>query len=70
MRLLLGRRRLDSLADCCQQLPSARWAAAPLANDKAGFRPAFCDDVCDKVVKQPLHTCAGGSRRAKQRLVP
>jgi hypothetical protein len=26
--------------------------------------------VRDKVVKQPLHTRAGGSRRAQQRFVP
>ena len=67
--LLFGMRR-DALADFSQQLPSACRIAALLANHKAGFRLALGDDVRDKVVKQPLHTRAGGSRRTQQRFVP
>jgi hypothetical protein len=67
--LLFGMRR-DALADFSQQLPSACRIAALLAHHKTGFSLALGDDVRDKVVKQPLHTRAGGSRRAQQRFVP
>ena len=59
-----------TFADSTQQLPSMCRIAALLACHKTGFRRAFRDDVRDKVVKQPLHTRAGGSRRAQQRFVP
>jgi hypothetical protein len=67
--LSFGMRR-DALADYSQQLPTACRIATLLAHHKAGFRLALGDDVRDKVVKQPLHTRAGGSRRTQQRFVP
>ena len=62
--------RHDALTDFSEQLSTTRRIAALLACDKAGFRLPLGDDVRDKVVKQPLHTRAGGSCRAQQRFVP
>ena len=38
-----------------------------LARRKAGFRLALRDDMGDKVIKQPLHACAGGAGHPEQR---
>ena len=62
--------RRDALADFSQQLPTARRIAALLTHYKPGFCLPLGNDVRDKVVKQPLHTRAGGSRCAQQRFVP
>jgi hypothetical protein len=60
----------DAPADFSQQLPTARRMAALLTRYKPGFRLSLGNDVGHKVVKQPLDTRAGGSRRALQRFVP
>src|ERR1017187_3268041 len=62
--------RRDAPADFSQQLPTTRRIAALLTHYKPGFRLPLGNDVRDKVVKQPLHARAGGSRRAQQRFVP
>ena len=60
----------DAAADFSQRLPTTRRLAALRAHPKAGFRLPLGDDVRDKVVKQPLHTRAGGARRDQQSFAP